>query len=132
MRTASLIKVMVGCFLAPAAVGSAAYYFVRPMMSTTSSAQDQATEETDQSEAASKRFTAPKVTISSHRATIRKGGSVVGRRPRPRKVEKKEAPAETAGATTTMGPDGGGAASPPPITSAPDTGSGPGMGLDGG
>lgn len=137
MRTSSLVKVLAGWFLAPVAVGSVAFYVVRPLVSSPTAVESEATGDSEAATTGPKRYTAPKVTVNSHRATIKRGGGTVGRRPK-RKVTKpkvEEAGVTNPDAPTSMGPDIGG--TPPATTSAPDTGStgtgtGTGTGIEGG
>lgn len=115
MRATSVIKLMVGWFLAAAGLGAAGFYVLRPiMLEAQNEPKAEGVVKDEDGEVVSKRFSAPKLTVSSTRASIRRGGSTVGKRPRrPKKVAPttENAPA----------PDAGGAAPSAPDTGAPPT-----------
>lgn len=114
---------MVGWFLLPVVLGTGGYFVIRPMVASDSTPIVDTTQSSDAEEPTSKKFSAPKVTVTAQRTQTRRRGGLIGKRPRAVK-KKVEAPKEDvipAGAT--MGPDtgGGGTVAPPDSGGAPPT-----------
>ncbi len=101
---------MVGWFLGAAALGAVGFYVVRPVVLEANNTPSNESPADDSGEVLSKKFSAPKVTVSEREARLRRGGSTIGKRPR--RVKKKVETTET----PVVAPDSGGA----PTT--PDTG----------
>lgn len=126
MRTRSIAKLTAGFFLVPLAVGSAGYYFVRPMVDSQKDAP-KAIEKAGSEETISKRFATPEVKVNKQHAVTRRRGTLIGKRPRrakPKVEEKAEGPTSTPISTPSIPDigDGGGTVSPDNGGTAPDGG----------
>jgi len=119
---------MVGWFLGAAALGAVGYYVVRPVVLEANNTPSKVSPADDGGEVLSKKFSAPKVTVSEREARLRRGGSTIGKRPRrvKKKVETTEAPvtAPDSGGAPPSIPDAAGPPIANPTTSPIDGGTG--------
>lgn len=112
MRAGSVAKTLIGWFLLPVAMGAVAFYVMKPMFEADADPMAKTEVQGDGTKVASKKFAAPSVKIFSSKSRgMRRGGSLIGKRGRKKKVEAPK--------TDVAGPPG------PPTVSGPPSGGGP-------